>query len=93
MPASIHPSTLPAPREVSEGDTHCGLEAQIWSAVCVHVLVAIVKKHLGLKASLDEIPQIPSLALFEKTELFRLFQDIRSEEPSQWASNQLNLFN
>jgi hypothetical protein len=60
--------------------------------VCVYVLVAIVKKRLGLKASLYEILQILSLTLFEKTELFCLFQDIPEQKPDRVPSNQLNLF-
>jgi hypothetical protein len=74
------------------GTSENAVKAQIWSAVCVYVLVAIVKKRLGLKASLYEILQILSLTLFEKTELFCLFQDIPEQKPDLVASNQLNLF-
>jgi hypothetical protein len=74
------------------GTSENAVKAQIWSAVCVYVLVAIVKKRLGLKASLYEILQILSLTLFEKTELFCLFQDIPEQKPDLAPSNQLNLF-
>ena len=74
------------------GTSENAVKAQIWSAVCVYVLVAIVKKRLGLKASLYEILQILSLTLFEKTELFCLFQDIPEQKPDLVPSNQLNLF-
>jgi Domain of unknown function (DUF4372)/Transposase DDE domain len=74
------------------GTSENAVKAQIWSAVCVYLLVAIVKKRLGLKASLYEILQILSLTLFEKTELFCLFQDIPEQKPDLVASNQLNLF-
>jgi Domain of unknown function (DUF4372)/Transposase DDE domain len=74
------------------GTSENAVKAQIWSAVCVYVLVAIVKKRLGLKASLYEILQILSLTLFEKKELFCLFQDIPEQKPDLVPSNQLNLF-
>jgi hypothetical protein len=43
------------------------VKTQIWIAVSVYVLVAIVRKRLGLEASLYEILQILSVTLFEKT--------------------------
>jgi hypothetical protein len=52
------------------------VKSQIWSAICVYALVAIVKKRLGIKASLYEMLQILSLTLFEKTQLLQLFSDI-----------------
>ena len=48
------------------GETENAVKTQIWSAICVYVLVAIVKKRLGIKASLYEMLQILSLTLFEK---------------------------
>jgi hypothetical protein len=74
------------------GTSENAVKAQIWSAVCVYVLVAIIKQRLNLKASLYEILQILSLTLFEKTELLRLFQDIPEQNPIPDASKQLNLF-
>lgn len=50
--------------------------------MCVYVLVAIVKKRLGIEASLYEMLQILSLTLFEKTELFSLFQSPVSQSPA-----------
>ena len=58
------------------GTSENAVKTQIWSAVCVYVLVAIVRKRLGISASLYEILQILSLMLFEKTEVFGLFQDV-----------------
>ena len=43
------------------------MKTQIWIAVSVYVLVAIVKKRLKLSASLYEILQILSLTMFERT--------------------------
>jgi len=74
------------------GETENAVKAQIWSAVCVYVLVAIVKKRLTIKASLYEMLQILSLTLFEKTGLFSLFQSTTSQSPAHGAANQLNLF-
>ena len=74
------------------GESENAVKTQIWSAVCVYVLVAIVKKRLAIKASLYEMLQILSLTLFEKTQLLSLFVDIPSENPDPFANNQLNLF-
>jgi len=74
------------------GESENAVKTQIWSAVCVYVLVAIVKKRLAIKASLYEMLQILSLTLFEKTQLLSLFVDIPSENPHPFANNQLNLF-
>jgi hypothetical protein len=48
---------------------HRAVKAHIWSAMCGYVLVAIVKKRLGVKASLYKMLQIVSLTLFEKTHI------------------------
>jgi hypothetical protein len=74
------------------GESENAVKTQIWSAVCVYVLVAIVKKRLAIKASLYEMLQILSLTLFEKTQLLSLFVDLPSENPDPFANNQLNLF-
>ena len=69
------------------------VKAQIWSAVCVYVLIAIVKKRLSVKASLYEMLQILSLTLFEKTDILQLFSDIPVQTSLSDTDNQLNLFN
>jgi hypothetical protein len=74
------------------GASENAVKAQLWSAICVYVLVAIVKKRLGIAASLYEILQILSLTLFEKTELSRMFQDVSAQIPPSNQDNQLNLF-
>ena len=74
------------------GESENAVKAQIWSAICVYVLIAIVKKRLRIKASLYEILQILSLTLFEKTELLCLFQNAPLHNLPQEPSNQLNLF-
>jgi len=74
------------------GESENAVKAQIWSAICVYVLIAIVKKRLRIKASLYEILQILSLTLFEKTQLLCLFQNTPLQNLPQEPSNQLNLF-
>ena len=63
-----------------------------WSAICVYVLVTIVKKRLRIDASLYEILHILSLTLFEKTHILSLFQDIPPTIKQVEPDNQLNLF-
>lgn len=74
------------------GTTENAVKTQIWSAVCVYVLVAIVRKRLQLKASMHEILQVLSLTLFERTPLNQLLtlDPIGASESEN--SNQLNLF-
>ena len=48
------------------GTSENAVKTQIWIAVSIYVLVAIVRKRLGLEASLYQILQILSLTLFEK---------------------------
>ena len=75
------------------GTTENAVKTQIWIAVSVYVLIAIVKKRLNLSASLYELLQILSLTVFERVSLFQLFT--RSEPMDDFTSyqNQLNLFN
>ena len=74
------------------GTSENAVKSQIWSAISVYVLVAIVKKRLRINASLYEILQILSLTLFEKTNILSLFQDIPPTIKLAEPDNQLNLF-
>ena len=74
------------------GTSENAVKAQIWSAVCVYLLVAMVKKRLAVKASLYEMLQILSLTLFEKTQLLQLFSGIPLQMSEPTNANQLNLF-
>ena len=56
------------------GTSDNSVKTQIWIAVTVYVLVAIVKKRLGLKQDLYTLLQIFSLTLFEKTPILGLLQ-------------------
>jgi hypothetical protein len=71
------------------GTSENAVKSQIWIAVSVYVLVAIVKKRLRLTASLYEILQILSLTMFERTPLDQLLADTVVAEIDQ---NQLPLF-
>jgi len=68
------------------------VKTQIWIAVSVYVLVAIVRKRLGLDASLYQILQILSLSLFEKTPILQALQSSDSQSHPPDPSNQLILF-
>jgi hypothetical protein len=74
------------------GTSANAVKTQIWIAVSVYVLVAIIRKRLGLDASLYQILQILSLTLFEKTPILQALQapDFREELPD--PGNQLILF-
>ena len=74
------------------GTSENAVKTQIWIAVSVYVLAAIVKKRLNLSASLYEMLQILSLTMFEKMPLDQLLNKIVAEEIRSVAANQLNLF-
>jgi Domain of unknown function (DUF4372)/Transposase DDE domain len=74
------------------GTSDNAVRIQVWIAISVYVLVAIVKKELGLDRSLSEILQILSLTLFEKTPIFQALSEQKPQDPEPPFSNQLNLF-
>jgi hypothetical protein len=74
------------------GTSENAVKTQIWIAVSVYVLVAIVRKRLGLEASLYQILQILSVTLFEKTPLLRALQASDFEKDLVDPGNQLILF-
>jgi hypothetical protein len=74
------------------GTNENAVKSQIWIAVSVYVLVAIVKKRLNLSASLYEILQILSLTMFERTPLDQLLTLTATESTMLASDNQLNLF-
>jgi IS4 transposase len=75
------------------GTSENAVKTQIWIAVSVYVLVAIVKKRLNLSASLYEMLQILSLTMFERIPLDQLLNKIITEDIQTLSPNQLNLFN
>jgi len=58
------------------------VKIQIWIAVAAYVLVAIIRKPLGLEASLYQILQILSVTLFEKTPILQALQEADSQKGS-----------
>lgn len=66
--------------------------SQIWIAVSVYVLVAIVKKELHIDWSLNEILQILSISLFEQTPIQQALAAELNQFPKNDPCNQLNLF-
>ena len=74
------------------GTSENAVKTQIWIAVSVYVLVAIVRKRLGLEMSLYQILQILSVTLFEKTPILRALQASDFNRGLDESGNQLILF-
>jgi transposase len=74
------------------GTTPNALKTQIWIAISVYVLVAIVKKQLNLSASLYKILQVTSVTVFEKTPILEAFFNIDDQDQESETHKQLNLF-
>jgi hypothetical protein len=74
------------------GTSENAVKTQIWIAVSVYVLVAIVKKRLGLDASLYTLLQILSVTLFEKMPMQQALSMTQPKCHNLSADNQLNLF-
>jgi hypothetical protein len=74
------------------GTSDNAVKTQIWIAVSVYLLVAIVRKRLRLEASLYQILQILSLTLFEKVPILQALQPSDSQNESGQDPNQLILF-
>jgi hypothetical protein len=68
------------------------VKTQVWIAVAVYTLIAIIKKRLGLRHSLNTILQILSTTLFEKTPVPLVFQRYDEETQIIDGSKQLMLF-
>lgn len=68
------------------------VHAQIWIAVSVYLLVAIMKKEMKLKQSLYTILQILSVSLFERMPIHQAFEQIEIQIENKHPSNQLKLF-
>jgi transposase len=74
------------------GTSDNAVKTQIWIAVSVYVLVAIVKKRLALEASLYTLLQIFSVTLFEKMPLPQALSETANTFEQHQIDNQLNLF-
>jgi len=74
------------------GTSENAVKTQVWTAVSVYALVAIVKKQLGLDHSLYTILQILSISLFEKKPILQVFAEYKYTFPDMPKPKQLNLF-
>jgi hypothetical protein len=74
------------------GTSENAVKTQIWIAVSIYVLVAIIRKRLDLEASLYQILQILSITLFEKMALLQAFREGLSQTELPGNPNQLILF-
>jgi len=74
------------------GTSENAVKTQIWIAVSVYVLVAIVKKRLKLDISLYTILQILSVTVFNKTPIYHMFTDTEYKNQITSNHNQLKLF-
>ena len=74
------------------GTTENAVKTQIWIAISIYVLIAIVKKRMNLEVSLYTFLQVLSVSIFEKIPILQLFTatDYKTIEPQ--FCNQLNLF-
>jgi hypothetical protein len=74
------------------GTTDNAVKTQVWIAICVYVLVAIVRKKLGLEMSLSQILQILSVNVFEQIPLAELVTQTQSQNNPANSPNQLMLW-
>lgn len=75
------------------GTSFNAVKTQIWVAISVYLLVAIMKKRLNLPGSLHTILQILEVNIFEKKPIIQLVSDALKQDKEPAVSNQLNLFN
>ena len=74
------------------GTSANAVKTQIWIAISIYVLVAILKKELKLDRSLGEILQILSVTLFEREEIYQVLTATDVQTETHALCNQLNLF-
>jgi hypothetical protein len=74
------------------GTSANAVKVQIWVAVSVYLLLAILKKRLGLQADLYRILQVASVTVFEKTPVLHAFQGLEPQLSLRDPAKQLNLF-
>ena len=74
------------------GTSENAVKTQVWIAISVYVLVAIVRKELKCKRTMSEIMQILSLTLFEKTPISKVFSNEKAQTAQEPSHKQLSLF-
>lgn len=75
------------------GTSYNAVKTQIWIAISIYVLIAILKKKLKIDYSIYKILQIFSITLFEKVPIQQVFQDFNMSKNNVQFDNQLVLFN
>ncbi len=75
------------------GTSANAVKTQVWIALCIYLLVAIMKKRLNLPGSLHTLMQILEVNIFEKKPIQRLVKDAMKQNTEPIISNQMNLFN
>ena len=75
------------------GTSPNAVKTQIWIAISIYLLVAILKKRLDLPGSLHTILQILEVNIFEKKPIIQIVKDAYKQNPEPSLCNQLNLFN
>jgi Domain of unknown function (DUF4372)/Transposase DDE domain len=73
------------------GTSENAVKTQVWIAVGMYVLVAIIRKRLNLSLSLHTMLQILSVTPFEKQSLLQLLKEAEAMESTENSANQLNL--
>lgn len=74
------------------GHSENAVKTQIWIAISVYVLIAIIKKKMMIKNSLYEILQVISISIFEKIPINQLFQETRQQNFKEQNCNQLKMW-
>ncbi len=74
------------------GTSENAVKTQVWIAISVYLIVAIIKKRLNLQESLYTILQVLSVSLFERTSMFQLLTFYDYTNDTDKNLNQLNLF-
>jgi len=75
------------------GNSENTVKTQIWIAICIYVLIAIVKKRLNLGITLYAFLQIISVSVFEKEAILQIVTNSEYKIQHSHSCNQLNLFN
>lgn len=75
------------------GTSENAVKTQVWIAISIYVLVAIIKKQLKLEQSLYTILQILSVTIFDKTPILQALTEIKIDDQNTENGNQLKLFN
>lgn len=74
------------------GTSDNAVKTQLWIAMCVYVLAAIVRKELRLDLTLSQILQVASVNAFQQVPLVELLAQTQSHEKPSYSSNQLVLW-